>query len=269
MEIALKKILPVHNIKGTFFEVDVEREVFIKCGVPTHLIPFAQMEYHGTHYILPYDLYTQKVPLIYPRAEDDICLVKIPQLKELAPQEMALKKGIPVSELKILSDFEIRVDQEWYKKRRKGILPVITIRSCKYTVHLETDLLTTPGNQIPLSDFYLREPDSNLRYAYFNTVTHQVENIDLLKITELPAAHIIKLGIPFNDQIDPYGFALSQKLDVQNFLMNNPHPQRMEAIEIPLHQTEVKQYAKINWEREERRKFENRDRLNQRKIRRA
>lgn len=269
MEIAPKPVLPVYNIKGTFFNVDVERNVFIKCGSPEHLIPFSQMVYQGTHYTLLYDLYTQKPPLAYPRVDEDVCLVKIPQLKELAPQEMALKKGIPVSALQTLSDFELRVNQHRYEQRRVGILEEIDIRRCKYTVDIEADRLTTPGNQIALSDFYLREPGSHLRFAYFNTVTHQVVPINLLKITELPGAHIIKLGIPFNDHLDPYGFALSQKLDIKNFLMNNPLPQRMEALEIPLHQTEVKQYAKLNWEMEQRKMFENKDRLNQRKNRRA
>lgn len=269
MELEKKQILPIHRIKGTYFDIDLEKEVFIKCGSPDHLIPFVQMEYQGTHYTLPYDLYTQKAPLTFPRADEDICLVKIPLLKELAPEGMAKINGISVSDLKNHSEFELRVNQGLYEQRRQGILPEINIRNCNYTVDLKSDMLSTAGNQIPLSAFHLHEPESNLRFAYFNTVTHQIENINLLKITELPGAHIIKLGIPFNEQIDPYGFALSGKQDVQNFLMNNPLPKRMEAIEIPLHQTEVKQFAKINWEREERKKFENIDRLNQRKIRRA
>lgn len=134
----MKKLrpLPTFTIEGTTFLVDIHKQVLRQANDPDNEISFINnMQDNGTFYGLLYDLDEKRA------AEDlfDQNRVKgidVPTLIELDPQGMSAKYGIPETELKGKTDFEVIVDQDWLAERKKGVLPRVNIAGEEFIIDL-------------------------------------------------------------------------------------------------------------------------------------
>src|ERR1700741_3884765 len=102
---------PMFSIGTARFLVDIDKQVLRQFQRPENEISFIRdMLDRQTHYELRYD------PRVNSAARHDLPdnqlqIVHVPQMTELDPQNMAVKYGYTVGQLKGKPDFEIMVDQ--------------------------------------------------------------------------------------------------------------------------------------------------------------
>lgn len=263
------KTLPIHKIKGTFFNVDIDKRLFIKTGVPGHVFSFDDMVYKDNHYEMKYDLYHQSPAKDGISDPQDVVSVKIPQLKDLALAEMSEKYQIPAYEMKNKTDFEVMVDLKALGEREKGVLPTYEILDQKYTVDLDSYCFRMGNHTIPLKGFKPLAGSYGDRYAYIDSTTHQLVNIEVASIKEMPPEHVVKIVIPSNDRLDPYYVGKNREPDLKTYLLANPIVSGQKAKIIPLSQTNIPQIVKSNVNRELREQFEQTQKSNKRQLRRG
>jgi len=103
----MKRELPVFNIEGTDFLVDVDKRWLIQAGNPGNFFEFIDMEDKGTHYEMFYDKrYKCEVVGVGPR-DDQMIDIKIPPMVVLDPVGVAEKYGLTVEGLKGKTDMDI------------------------------------------------------------------------------------------------------------------------------------------------------------------
>src|SRR6201999_2781614 len=82
--------------------------------------------------------------------DNQLQIVHVPQMTELDPQNMAVKYGCTVGQLKGKPDFEIMVDQQALAFRREGMLPKIAISGEVFTIDLRMQELRHAKNFYPI-----------------------------------------------------------------------------------------------------------------------
>lgn len=107
----MKRELPVQNIEGTDFEVDVTNLRLREKANPDNIISVTDMRDVGNGYAFDYSLREKNIPMMF-TDDADIRTVKIPELVQLDPTRMAEKYGHPVVTVKEKTDFDLMVDQE-------------------------------------------------------------------------------------------------------------------------------------------------------------
>jgi len=259
--------LPITRLGNTWFDVDIEKRLFIKTGAPDHIISFDHMVYKGSHYEMALDLFTEKPPVPGSLNDEDVVMVKVPQLTQIAVAEMSGKYGIPATELIRMSDFEVMVNAMDLEGRKLGMLPTFEILDTKYKVDLDNGCFRSGNRMIGLNGFKADPDHVGQRYAYIDTHTHQIVKIDVLSLKEMPADNIVKIVIPSNDKLDPYHVGKNGKTDLRTYLMANPMVAGQKAAIVPLPQTNIPSIIKSNVNREMRQQFEQTQRLNARKAR--
>ncbi|CAL1519135.1 hypothetical protein [Chitinophaga sp. MM2321] len=262
-----QELLPITQIRGTFFNVDVDERHFIKADDALHIISIEDMVYHGSHYTLDYDLFTQKTASPLEIGGEDVVTAYIPQLVEIAPAEMAAKYNISILDIRHRTDFDLAVDVELFHQRDQGQLPEMKVLGADYMVDMERSQLYHRKNVIPLSGFKPDFRHEGMLSAYLNKHTHQLVRIDPLTIKEMPGEEVVKVLIPGRTQLDPYYRAKSIGTDLKTYLMRHPLTRHLEAKIIPLNETNLNRYVKINQEKETQRKATEQLRIWHRKFR--
>jgi hypothetical protein len=95
----MKRILPLVDIVGTAFFVDVLRDELRQQDDPKNTIPFAVFEQDGDGYTFLYDTLQKNTPdsdTAMEKMEDHCQWVTLPALMELDPEGIALKYNIPI-----------------------------------------------------------------------------------------------------------------------------------------------------------------------------
>jgi hypothetical protein len=261
------KTLSITRLGETWVSVDVDNRQFTKLGSPEHRISFDHMTYKGDHYEMRWDLFTEKPPLPGSLNNEDVVTLKIPPLVQIALQEMSEKYGIPAHELLKLSDFQVMLNQKALGEREKGVLPAYEILDRNYKVDLDHYCFRLADHIIPLKDFKPVSDPYGDRYAYMDTNTHQLVKIDLRNVKEMPPENIVKVTIPCNDKLDPYHVGKNSEPDLNTYLLANPMVSGQKATIVPLWQTDLPNIIKLNVNRELRQQFEQKQRINARKMR--
>jgi hypothetical protein len=262
-----QKTLPITKLGNTWFGVDIDKRLFIKIGVPDHSISFDHMIYKGDHYEMSFDLFKEAPPRRSSLNNEDVVMLKLPQLVEMAPIEMSKKYAIPAHELLKLSDFEVMVNQIALGERVKGVLPTYEILDTKYKVDLDNYCFRSGRNRIPMNDFTLVSDPYGERYSYMDANTHRVVKIDIMSIKEMPPENIVKVVIPCNDKLDPYHVGKNREPDLNTYLLAHPMVSGQKATIIPLSQTNIPAIIESNVKWALRWQFEQTQRLNARKLR--
>lgn len=158
--------MPIFNICGTDFHVDVNTLKLIEKDDPKNFIEFDEMWDHETHYSMIYYRHGKNWAIdIIPLEECETVL--IPPLVKLDPVGMARKYGVSEETLKDKTDFEIMVDQSLYRSRLNGgILPTLAIEGRIFIVDVKEGMLRPKFDngqeRIPfaeLRDFYNNDDD--------------------------------------------------------------------------------------------------------------
>src|ERR1700761_4504127 len=108
----MERELPIYNIHGTEFIVDIENNELRQKGKEDNFISFLDMTDKGTHYSFYYDKDRKEMSIGNKADHEGIILTDIPPMARLDPEAMSKKYGVPVDEVKNMKDFDIIVDKE-------------------------------------------------------------------------------------------------------------------------------------------------------------
>lgn len=230
----MERELPILEIQGTKFIVDVANDRLKQLDNPENTIWFPHMTDMATHYVLSYDL-DKKTRLPY--STDTKVEVNIPTLISLDPQGMAETYGLEIKELYGKTDYQVIVNPQNLQIRLSGKLPEIEIAGDIFIINMEQSelqLKSDPKIKIHLADF---DSDGNkdILEAFYDLRTKALVGIDS-RITELPA-DVIKIEIPDELRLDPVYAGQEFNTDLKSFLRNKPLILQQKATVIPLEKT--------------------------------
>ncbi|GAA4910020.1 hypothetical protein [Mucilaginibacter defluvii] len=239
------RILPVFDLYGTDFIVDVNKQVLREAERPANEISFiSDMSEHQNLYLLRYDQVTKRPEA--ERTDQYIEVTEVPSLIELDPEGMSLKYSIPVEQLKGKTDFEVMVDQELLADRRRGILPQIDINGEAFVIDLKLQELRHAKYFFPvisLKSFDLT--DDGWHYtAFYDTMLKQPLTLDP-KLLEMPD-HVIQVKLPNEIGLDPVFTAQKYGMDERELLRRHPIQKELKAEVIPLSETDVPRLIRQN-----------------------
>ncbi|MDR6919513.1 hypothetical protein [Chryseobacterium sp. 2987] len=213
------KILPEIDILGTTFQFDIDWIVLIEKGDPYNEIYFDAMEDYGTHYEFLYNVehknYSHIGNLdfgdpfdghleIKKENNETVFRISIPRISELDPHGMMNKYGCSLDDLKNLTDFEIIVDQEVYRRRVAGEMVTIDIGGQIYEVDVNHNTLHSkhnPENDIDLGWFYYDYfiDDDESYYLFTNMETNQIVDV----LYDRSVENLVIYKIPMISYLDP------------------------------------------------------------------
>lgn len=246
----MEKQLPIYEIEGTPFTVDIEKSELRQVDNPANTIGFfSDMTYRGTHYQVQYELLQKKVQEGWSDTTR-IRVINIPQMIVLDPEGMAAKHNIPVAELKDKRDFEVIVNQDLYNRRLNGHLPVIDIMGHPFFVDLRMgslrpkDDFSTTGIEFSQIEGYVN-PDEQKYWVPYAPTSHSFRDIDSETILSVPK-DIFVIEIPTAQKLDPVGYARLHGFDIEDIVLANPIKSNMKAKIIPWTETEIQKVIKEN-----------------------
>ncbi len=244
--------LPVINIAGTAFEVDVARQTLLEKGNVDNTISFDQMRYKGTHYELDYSPESRNLPSLF----EYFITVPIAQMKEIDPQGMAMTYNRSLDEIKKHSDFELIVDQEVLEQRLSGRQPVINIAGHPFFVDINVGFLrpkddfSTLGISIRELQHHANFEDEAQGYIIpYSPARHEMVQVDWERAKEVPKSFVM-IELPPIFEMDPVRYAQENGLDVVDTVRRYPPQLEMQARVIPWDETPIKEIIKKNLERE-------------------
>ena len=244
----MEKELPIINIQGTDFIVDVIKNELREKANEENVMSIAEMHIKGSGdgYSFNYDLNTKNFP-----AEDritelgfvnDIPEVNIPDLVSIDPVRMAEKYNLTVAEVKRKTDYELRIEPNSMLDLRwnKGILPTIDIAGHTFYVDLQMDKLR-PKDDFTSKGISFTEINDNYdrdRRAYvipYNPTTREFQQDDVFKMTELPTDTIV-VQFPAKNVLDEVGL---YKALGYSYAVKNVEKMHFEARTLPWEETNV------------------------------
>ncbi|PUV24439.1 hypothetical protein [Sphingobacterium athyrii] len=176
----MKRRLPVIEIEGTPFYVNISRFALVEYGNPENEISFLHMKDCNTNYEFNYNPKTKNLSRGKENGEAEIP-VKVPRLGVLDPQGMMESYNCTLEELKTRTDYGIIVDhnKKIHNRRVSGELPTIDLAGNIYEVLYEENSLRPKGwkgETISLYDYrqsYYDE-DEQMFYLYYDTRKNKV-----------------------------------------------------------------------------------------------
>ncbi len=242
-----KRKLPIYNIAGTEFLVDVAKDELREKDNPDNKIAFDQMAYNNTHYHFRYDPVLKNIPQSFDALYE---IIQVPNLTELDPAGLGQKYGKTEAEIVGKTDFDIMVDHEQLALRMKGQLPVIDIAGHPFYVDIRIGMLrpkddfSTMGIQFRKIDEYYDEHKNHYRIPY-DPKTHSIKELDYDHIKAIPKG-IILVEIPSMATLDPFALATMHGINRNQVLRNIPLQMNQKAREIPWDETPIKQIIAKN-----------------------
>lgn len=252
----MKKALPVIDIEGTEFIVDVLKNELREKAAPQNTVDIGQMLYVGRGYNFFYDTNIKNI------AEFEAFLdfadnkhikdVTIPNLTELDPEGMAEKYKTALENIKGKTDFELDIipgsllDMRWNKK----ILPIVEIGGHPFYVDLEMKKLCPKDDPdskgIDLQQ--IREYYNRSVQAYiipYNPSTREFQEIDHLTITELPK-DIIIVKFPHTQEMDRVGWNVQYGFGPGHHINETEYTLHFKAVTLPWEKTNIPNSIKLN-----------------------
>lgn len=257
----MERELPVFNIRGTDFIVDVEKFELREKEDPFNKISIFNLKDVGDGYILEYcpQLKNTYVPFV----NDKPVVVKIPRMNELDPIGMAEKYKQVLEDIKGRTDFEIMVNQKAYDLRvNKNVLPTIKIAGHIFYVDIQMDMLRPKDDLlskgIVFSDIEKYYDLEKRTYTIpYNPKTHQFEEPDYLNIKEFPK-DLIAMRFPSERLLDRIGWNRKYGLEITHGLAMNGLKLKFIAKNIPWEKTFLSKIIKqdINTEKKQKKATE-------------
>ncbi len=222
--------LPVIEIEGTSFLVDVKSQQLVQRDQCENKISFIEMKDMGSHYILNYSPSEKNIPSVL---SGDTQAIIIPPMIKLDPEGMKLAYGLRKGTFNELTDFDIVVDQEAIRERLGGKLPVIQILGHDFFVDLRMGYLrpkddfSTMGINIGELDYIAGDVNGRYQFPY-DPKTHQSVHVDWEAITQLPQDFVL-IEIPMAADLDPVSYCRLYGLDFKVIAREHPPRQLMTA----------------------------------------
>lgn len=244
----MKRELPIINIEGTDFVIDVNKLQLAEKENHKNVIVFEDMYYVGDGYTFMYSLENKNLPGIF---QNESTKVKIPEFIVLDPIGMAHKYRHPVDEIKDKSDFQLMVDQHAFDLRtKKGILPTVDIAGHTFYVDIRMDMLRPKDDFLSGGIVF-----SNIETYYdlekrtytipYNPKTHEFQEPDYLNIKELPK-DLITVRFPSERLLDRIGWNRKYGFEITHGLARNGLKLQFDAKNIPWKKTFLVDLIKSN-----------------------
>ncbi|WP_119790794.1 hypothetical protein [Flavobacterium anhuiense] len=254
----MEKIFPTLNIEGTEFIVDCLNEQLIEKADPANRINIKNMLYTGSGYDFHYDINTKNLAAFESFTDltnnSHIKNISIPNLTVLDAEGMAKRYNQTLEYIKGKTDFELTItpgsplDLRWNKK----ILPVLNIAGHPFFVDIAA------GTLRPKDDFkskgisleQIREYYDRFAQAYiipYNPKTHEFQEIDHLKITELPK-DIIVVKFVHLQELDRVGWNVKYGFGPAHCIREDKYKLHFKAHTLPWEKTNVPNSIKLNLE---------------------
>ena len=255
----MKRALPIINIQGTDFKIDIDKLQFTEIANENNFIPLGYMsEVPGGGYEFDYGLKSRNIRNIW--IDEKSVRVKIPELVELDPLGMSERYNIPLQELKGKTDFEIMVNQKVFDQRvNQGILPTIDIAGDLFYVVIDKGRLipkndpTSEGIPLPFFSQYDQVLGDNV-FAY-DPKSREIKEIDYFKITEIPK-DLIAIQLPYSFSMDPIGWNLIVNKNAKFGLKTSNFKMHFNSPKIPWEKTDLLDIINENIEEKKKRQIE-------------
>ncbi len=245
----MKRELPVYNIEGTDFIVDVANLQLREKANPDNVIAVFDMRDVGNGYVFDYSSGEKNIPMLF-GDDTDIRTVKIPELVKIDPAGMAEKYGYTVYQVQQKTDFDLMVDQQAFGRRLMGQLPTVDIAGHTFFVDIRMDMLRPKddflSNGIVFSQ--IQHYYDDIREAYvipYNSAKHEFQELDLRNITAFPK-DLIVVSFPHESRLDPVGFNRKCDVDETDGLKETNLKSHFEAKVIDWKETGIEETIKEN-----------------------
>jgi len=255
----MKRALPIINIQGTDFKIDIDKLRLTEKANENNFIPLGYMsEVPEGGYEFDYGLKSRNIRNIW--IDEKSVRVKIPELVELDPLGMSERYNIPLQELKDKTDFEIMVNQKLFDQRvNQGILPTINIAGYLFYVVIDKDRLipkNDPASEgIPLPFFAQYDQVLGDNVFAYDPKNREIKEIDYFKITEIPEG-LIAIQLPYSFSMDPIGWNLIVNKNAKSGLKTCELKMHFTAPQIPWEKTDLPDIIKENLEEEKKKQME-------------
>lgn len=252
----MERELPVINIEGTDFIVDIARLELRQKTDPNNTIAFEDMRATGEGYTFDYSLKNKNLPDMFDRQS---ITVKISEFATIDPEGMAARYNYPLDEIKGKSDFELMVDQKTFDMRvNKGILPTVDIAGHIFYVDIRMDRLRPKddflSNGIVFSDIESYYDLENRTYTIpYNPNTREFQEPDYLNLRE-PPKDIIAVRFPSERLLDRIGWNRKYGLEITHGLIRNGLKLQFAAKKVPWAKTFLVDLIKSNLKAEKNQK---------------
>lgn len=254
----MERELPIINIHGTDFRVDIEKLELTEKVNEKNAIPFGYMSDVSGGYEFDYGLESRNIRNIW--TDEESMRVTVPPLMELDPIGMSEKYKVPLEQLKGKTDFEIMVDQQAFDLRvNKGILPTIDIAGSLFYVVLDKECLIPKDDPhsagIPIPSFGRYDQVLGENVFAYDPKSPEIKEIDYLNITEIPKG-LIAIRLPFSFSMDPVGWNLINNRDAKFGLKTSNFKMHFNSPKIPWEKTDLLDIINENIEEKKKRQIE-------------
>lgn len=236
----MKRELPIINIEGTDFIVDVERFELREKANPLNRINIFDLKDNGSAYTLEYC--PQRKNVFIPFVSNKLIYVNVPPLNKLDPIGMAKKYKQTTKAIEGKTDFAIMVNQRLFDLRvNKGVLPTVKIAGHTFYVDLRMDKLRPKdnflSNGIVFSDIKKYYDEKKGAYIIpYNPKTLEFQEPDSLTIKEFPK-DLMAVSFPSERMLDRIGWNRRYGLELTRELAMTGLKMKFTAKNIPWKKT--------------------------------
>jgi len=218
--------LPIYNLEGVDFIVDVEKAELRESGNKENVIKFSDMRYEKDGYYFNYDRAARNLPELKRLNNGDVVLAKVPHMSQLDPEKMASKYGKQIDDVKDRPDLEVIIDQNALAVRLSGRQVLVVIQDQEFYFNSHFNILSpkddfrTPGINLNDLEYLPQIQEGVLQFVLDPRINH-ISDIDPRKITEVPA-HLTVVEIPDLKHLDPVGYSRKTGWDLNEILREVP-----------------------------------------------
>lgn len=256
----MERELPVINIEGTDFIVDVNNVELREKANQENKISFFDMREVGNGYELDFNPINKNLSGVFHNIK--FITICIPEMVKLDPVGVAKKYNCRLEDLKDKTDFDLMVDQVAFDNRISGQLPTIDIAGHTFYVDLRIDMLRPKDDFLSkgivfdkISDYYYED---NRTYTIpYNSKTHEFQEIDYQTIKEFPK-DLIAVKIPSERIFDRVGWNRKYGFNVTHGLKQVGLKLHFKSKIIPWEKTILPQIIESNLQKKQEQKA-NRD----------
>jgi len=238
--------LPLHEIAGTMFMVDIEKGGLIQVNDNDNIIWFEDLNDKLDHYEMLYDLRDKNWVTPVGPMDDQMITVQIPLLSALDPIGMRQKYGEPENYLQGRTEKQFLENLQAVALRHQGELPRIIIGLSAF----EVDVIGRELRHVEYAgiNIDLEQMEFNKEEEVFESLYH-TESMQLVQFdpnwTSLPQ-NVIMIQIPAEIRLDPVGIARLHGLNEKAILSKHPYHSQQHATVIFLANTNLPEIIEQN-----------------------
>jgi len=239
----MERELPRYRLRETEFRVDVRNRLLADVERPDNIIRLEDLQFIYGGYIAYLDNEGRNAL----HSGNSGTEYQLPQMVVLDPEGMAALYGKTVAEISQLTDFDLLIDQEVFRRRIDGELPQVDILGTTFLADSHAGTLTSDTSQILLFELEPYLKDDFYEFPY-NTAAKTFTDLDFDAITSIPE-DTVWVRMPLDWNLDPVGWARLIGADPKDITINYPPKGKIAAELISWDQTRIYEIMESNQKR--------------------